>query len=77
MYFAAMKMGDVGQINQLLWSTEISGETRASGGEVGCHDMTLGLSGRGSKGRRRVRASREVNLTIWQQGVTASRGTSS
>lgn len=36
MYFAAMKMGGVGQINQLLWSTEMSGETRASGGEVGC-----------------------------------------
>lgn len=37
MYFGAMKMGGVGQINQLLWFTEMSGETRASRwGEVGC-----------------------------------------
>lgn len=37
MYFAAMKVGGVGQINQLLWFTEMSGETRASGeGEVAC-----------------------------------------
>lgn len=37
MYFAAMKMDGVGQINQLLWSTEMSGEIRASGeGELGC-----------------------------------------
>lgn len=36
MYFAAMKMGGVGQVNQLLWSAEWSGETRASReGEVG------------------------------------------
>lgn len=27
----------------------------------------------GNKGRRRVRASRGANLTIWQQGVMASR----
>lgn len=30
MYFGAMKMGGVGQINQLLWFTEMSSETRAS-----------------------------------------------
>lgn len=37
MYVAAMRMGGVGQINQLVWSTEISGETRVSReGEVGC-----------------------------------------
>lgn len=31
------------------------------------------LSGRGSRERKRVRASRGVNLPIWQQGVTALR----
>lgn len=37
MYFAAMKIRGVGQISQLFWSTEMSGETRGSGeGEVGC-----------------------------------------
>lgn len=36
MYSAAMKMGRVGEINRLLWSTEMPGETIASGeGEVG------------------------------------------
>lgn len=37
MYFAAMEVGGVGQINQLLWCTERPGETIASReGEVGC-----------------------------------------
>lgn len=50
MYFAAMKIGGVGQINQLLWSTERPGATIASReGEVGCM-ARLGFSERGSKG---------------------------
>lgn len=47
-------MGGVGQMNQLLWPMETSGETRVSGEEEmgwrrggGVCDVALGLGGRG------------------------------
>lgn len=75
-FFAAAEMGGLGQMKRLLWPVETSGKTRAGGeGEVGWRrgGGMCGVTGAGSKGRRRVGASRAANLPTCQQGVMASR----
>lgn len=75
-FFAAAEMGGVGQMKWLLWPVETSGKTRADGeGEVGWRrgGGMCGVTGAGSKGRRRVGASRAADLPMCQQGVMASR----